>query len=136
MTNESISKNQLVAFLKTESEKKFYPITPYITRRFFIKALSKHFNLNIIFDEKTHKIILPTLSIEWTRIDSDTYGNPRYVCHFLAIHKNYATAVKLANKIGSRKYNTRKYGGGIVFQSYNIEETEKAITNLKKDLEG
>ena len=71
--------------------------------------------------------------INFTRIDNDTNGNPRYVCHFLNIADNYETAVKIANKIGGRKYHTKKYGGGIVFQSYNIKETERRINELLKD---
>lgn len=71
--------------------------------------------------------------IDWTRIDNDSNGNPRYVCHSLVIHECYVTAVKLANKIGGRKYHNKQYGGGIVFQSYNINETEKAIHNIKQE---
>lgn len=69
--------------------------------------------------------------INFTRIDNDINGNPRYVCHFLNIADDYNTAVKLANKIGGRKYHTKKYGGGIVFQSYNIENTAEKINSIK-----
>lgn len=74
----------------------------------------------------------------FTRIDNDTNGNPRYVCHFLnlvtekdrettaqdlyQLRSLYAAAVKRANKAGGRKYHTKSYGGGIVFQSYSIRE--------------
>lgn len=69
--------------------------------------------------------------ITFKRIDNDTNGNPRYVCHWLAFKTGtYAQAVKLANKIGGRKYHTKTFGGGIVFQSYNIFDTEKNILNL------
>lgn len=110
-------------------------------------------------------------SIEFTRIDNDTNGNPRYVCHFLDIplttgeqqvinvgtypldcrlsirsafnkkiskrfisHSKvdfqYQLATFKANQIGGKKYNTKKYGGGIVFQSYNIHQTEQDILNI------
>lgn len=69
-------------------------------------------------------------SIQFTRIDNDVNGNPRYVCHFLNIASDYGAAVKLANKIGGKRYHTKRYGGGIVFQSYNIAETEKRIKEL------
>lgn len=88
--------------------------------------------------------------IEFTRINNDVNGNPRYVCHFLELisdndreeaKKNkadhfgidtlYKIAVKKANKIGGRKYHNKQYGGGIVFQSYNTESTEIAIKELK-----
>jgi hypothetical protein len=68
--------------------------------------------------------------IEFTKIKNDTYGNPRYVVHFLNIADNYQDAIHLANKIGGRKYHTKSYGGGIVFQSYNIKQTERKITEL------
>lgn len=78
--------------------------------------------------------------IEFTRINNDVNGNPRYVCHFLnfipegktcqdfgGISEAYKKAVKNANNIGGRKYNTKSYGGGIVFQSYNIQNLESII---------
>lgn len=70
--------------------------------------------------------------MEFTRIKNDVNGNPRYVVHFLNIDEDYQTAVKKANKIGGRKYHTKSYGGGIVFQSYNIDDTQKKIEELKK----
>ena len=93
--------------------------------------------------------------IEFTKIKHDVNGNPRYVCHFLnlnteeeksqkthdtygfkAISMMYAWAVKRANKIGGRKYHTRAYGGGIVFQSYNIAETERDILRVVAEASG
>lgn len=69
-------------------------------------------------------------TIEFTRINNDTNGNPRYVCHFLAINGDYDTAVKMANKIGGKRFHNKQFGGGIVFQSYNIGDTERGILNL------
>lgn len=69
--------------------------------------------------------------IEFTRIDNDINGNTRYVCHWLNFNTDtYEQAVKLANKIGGRKYHTKRYGGGIVFQSYNIAATADRINQL------
>lgn len=70
--------------------------------------------------------------IEFKRVNNDINGNPRYVCHFLNIAGDYKTAVKLANKMGGRKFHNKQYGGGIVFQSYNIQETERKILELLK----
>jgi hypothetical protein len=72
-----------------------------------------------------------TNKIDFKRIDNDINGNPRYVCHFLNIADDYSTAVKLANKIGGRKYHNKQYGGGIVFQSYNIDATAQKINEIK-----
>jgi hypothetical protein len=93
--------------------------------------------------------------IEFTRINNDTNGNPRYVCHFLnlltdqekgfidlqsnnyispslSISERYNVAVRRSNKLGGRKYHTKSYGGGIVFQSYNIQDLENSILELVK----
>lgn len=80
-----------------------------------------------------------TESIEFTRLKNDVNGNPRYVCSFLHLISNekgsiaelYEIAAKKANKIGGRKYNTKAYGGGIVFQSYCLPDLEKRINEVK-----
>lgn len=84
--------------------------------------------------------------IDWTRINNDVNGNPRYVCHFLNLNTReeinqtgkdwidsstkYQVAIKRANKIGGRKFHNKQYGGGIVFQSYNLVDTERSIFEL------
>lgn len=92
--------------------------------------------------------------IDW--IKNDTKGNPRYVCHFFSLlsekekladyatedaginaacnslDNQYKLALKRAKEIGGLKFHNKKYGWGIVFQSYNITDTEnqiKAILN-------
>jgi hypothetical protein len=93
-------------------------------------------------------------SIDWTRLTNDINGNPRYVCHFFniltesekhkdfspdkqgidgavsSLDKQYKLALNRAKKLGGRKYHNKQYGGGIVFQSHNIKETEKQILDL------
>ena len=77
--------------------------------------------------------------MELIRINNDVNGNPRYVTHFLnipiegeglSISEKYALACKKANAIGGRKYHTKAFGGGIVFQSYNTNDLINAIKNL------
>lgn len=89
--------------------------------------------------------------MEFTRIKNDVNGNPRYVVHFLAllsdkeqqeirskarpfesVNDMYAYAVKKANKIGGKKYRGKDFGGGIVLQSYNIQDTENKINELNQ----
>jgi hypothetical protein len=81
---------------------------------------------------------------EWTRINNDVNGNPRYVCHFLNLlteaerekvsyPHNYPLAVKRANKIGGKKFHNKQYGGGIVFQCYGGEEMEPFIEQAKNE---
>jgi len=94
------------------------------------------------------------IEIDFTRINNDINGNPRYVCHFLNLIKDcdktdlaaqrhpyndklsaeYELAIFRAKKIGGRKYHTKSYGGGIVFQSYNLDDTKRAIINLLNEL--
>lgn len=101
--------------------------------------------------------------IEFTRINNDVNGNPRYVCHFLNLCKEtdtpaevvnndgsrmsawdvckyiynetptarqYRKALERAHQIGGRKYHTKQYGGGIVFQSYSLPELTEAIRKV------
>jgi hypothetical protein len=70
--------------------------------------------------------------IEFTRANNDTNGNPRYICHFTNLLKEdqtgYETALKNAKQFGGRKFHNKQYGGGIVFQSYNVA-VELALIN-------
>lgn len=87
----------------------------------------------------------------FTKVNSDINGNPRYVIHFLdlltteeqnEIHAKarpfkgvsdcYDYAAQKAKQIGGKRYNGKDYGGGIVFQSYNITDTANKINKLLK----
>ena len=68
----------------------------------------------------------------FTRVNNDTNGNPRYVCHFLQIADTYERALYLARQIGGRKFHNRQYGGGIAFQSYNTEILAERIAQIKE----
>jgi hypothetical protein len=70
------------------------------------------------------------------KINNDVNGNPRYVVHFidllnegerkgLDVLQSFDLAVKKARKVGGKVYKGKDFGGGIVFQSYNILETLK-----------
>ena len=77
------------------------------------------------------------MTIEFTRVNSDINGNPRYVCHFLNFIKDdekasYEVAIKRANKLGGRKFHNKQYGGGQVFQCYIIDDLEKSIVESLK----
>ena len=82
--------------------------------------------------------------ISFTRVNNNVDGNPRYVCHYTTLlteterdthnQNEYAIAVKRANKIGGRRFHNKQYGGGIVFQSYNLENTKKNIIELVSKL--
>lgn len=68
---------------------------------------------------------------DFTRINNDINGNPRYVFHFLQLADTYEHALKLAKKLGGRKFHNKQYGGGIVIQSYSLEAEIKMINEIK-----
>ena len=101
-------------------------------------------------DTKSHNVNIRVVSgigdvgQKFTRINNDVNGNPRYVVHFLELlndeerisipyNKKYEYALKKAKKIGGRKFNNKQYGGGIVFQSYNLQDTWNAIQRIKEN---
>jgi hypothetical protein len=68
--------------------------------------------------------------IPYWKVDHDTYGNPRYVVHFyeLGIELNDYGKIK-----GLTKYRAKWFGGGYVFQSYNLEHDLKwALGTVQK----
>ena len=114
-----------------------------------LQALRHHVTGAIERGEKQAIAGIPAVQPEtltFTRVPSDACGNPRYVVHFLAlntreeldragpdwigIHEKYRLACKRANSIGGRRYHTKRYGGGIVFQSYSIDETAAHISRV------
>lgn len=58
----------------------------------------------------------------FTRLNRDINGNPRFVTSWCGYgFKTYIDALIAARSIGGRKYNTKAFGGGIVFQAYESE---------------
>jgi hypothetical protein len=89
----------------------------------------------------------------FTRVNNDVNGNPRYVIHFLnclsdkendlfnnnntegfynPISSKYELALKKMKQLGGRKFHNKQFGGGIVFQSYNLRELSEQINELNK----
>jgi hypothetical protein len=81
--------------------------------------------------------------INFKRVNSDINGNPRYVCSFyhllnetesnnynMSVSEKYNLALQKAKSLGGRKYHNKQFGGGIVFQSYNIKELENKILEI------
>ena len=80
-------------------------------------------------------------TIEFTRVNNDFCGNPRYVAHFYSFLNedeqtlsNYSLAVKRANKLGGKKYRGSDFGGGIVFQCYNLDGLRKNIIDMLESI--
>ena len=88
-------------------------------------------------EEETSNKVKPS---HFTRINNDVNGNPRYVCHYVHlsspvdrdadISQRYTLALARARAIGGRKYHTKGYGGGIVFQTYSVPNTCDSINKL------
>jgi len=86
------------------------------------------------------------MAATFTKINNDVNGNPRVVVHFLNLNTQeeldrqgdawipvgvkYALALDRARKIGGKKYSTKKYAGGIVFQCYSTDELQKEIERV------
>ena len=66
------------------------------------------------------------------RIDSDYYGNPRYVIHFLSLGLKDYESSKLTRKAGLKVYRGKWFGGGFVMQSYSIERDIERVLEILK----
>jgi len=89
--------------------------------------------------------VMKYLDIEFTRVNNDSNGNPRYVFHFLSllseeesqetddtsIEDKFRLAHQRALKIGASKYRGKDFGGGFVVQSYNLHHTAKSIVESR-----
>lgn len=88
-------------------------------------------------------------TIDYFKANRDFYGNPRYIVHFFnflneeeqdriniefshSLQKEYDIALIKSRAIGGKKYRGKDFGGGIVFQSYNIQETLKKIKKIQQ----
>lgn len=89
--------------------------------------------------------------VDFKRVNSDINGNPRYVCNFrelltvaeasdyetYTVSEKYNIAIARARKIGGGKFNNKQYGGGIVFQSYSLDDTVRSIAEVTgRNLDG
>ena len=61
--------------------------------------------------------------IEVFRIKNDVNGNPRYVIHFSDLGIKLDDYDNINKLYGFKKYRAGWFGGGVVFQSYNIKDT-------------
>lgn len=83
---------------------------------------------------KTNKNIVSTQIVKVNneeitvhRIKLDVNGNPRYIAHFLSLGIKIEDYGKIA---GLTKYKAKWFGGGYVFQSYNIQEDIERVMKI------
>ena len=82
---------------------------------------------------------------DFTRVNNDGNGNPRYVCHFLKLNtpaelnaepwidvsEKYRLALARSRQLGGRKFHNKQFGGGIVFGCiFNVRELCHRINEL------
>jgi hypothetical protein len=86
--------------------------------------------------------------IDFTPINNNYYGNPRYIVHFFSflsdderksfgIHTQrslYELAVERSRKVKGKKYRGQIYGGGIVLSSYNLRDTAEKIKSIQASI--
>ena len=67
------------------------------------------------------------------RIPNDVNGNPRYVVNFRDLGVGLWDYDNINKLYGFKKYRAKWFGGGVVFQSYNIANTlEYALDKVKE----
>jgi len=85
---------------------------------------------------------------DFSRMNNDVNGNPRYCIHFLALNtpaenadysgdfitRKYNLALARARKLGGKKYHNKQFGGGIVFTTYNLRELCEQINAIRAAL--
>ena len=88
-------------------------------------------NKNYLYTE-THTV--QGKEIEAFRIPNDTNGNPRYVVHFRDLGIDLWDYDNINKLYGFNKYRAKWFGGGVVFQSYNIEDTLNFALDKVKEI--
>jgi len=65
----------------------------------------------------------------FTRLDNDVNGNPRYYLPAYTLFESHASYI--IDVLGLTKYRGKKYGPGLVIQSYNIEADALELQRLE-----
>ena len=87
---------------------------------------------NYLYTE-THTV--QNKEIEVFRIPNDVNGNPRYVVHFMDLGIKLTDYDNINKLYGFKKYRAQWFGGGVVFQSYNIADTLEYALDKVKEIE-
>ena len=67
-------------------------------------------------------------------INNDTYGNPRYVVHYLSLCLDSYETTALLKRRGLSKYRGKQFGGGFVFSVYGVEDfVNNLIQEIKEE---
>ena len=66
----------------------------------------------------------------FTRVNNDVNGNPRYVISWLSLGLDKYEASKKTREAGLKIYRGKNYGGGFIFQSYSLEQEVKWLNDI------
>ena len=89
-------------------------------------------NKNYVYKEIT---TVKNERIKVFRIKNDVNGNPRYVVHFSDLGIKLSDYDNINKLYGFKKYRAGWFGGGVVFQSYNIQDTLNFALDKVKEIE-
>lgn len=111
------------------------------------QIIYKKLNENVLrtqLNDKMKKNNFDLTKENFTRINNDTNGNPRYVTSFLnllsdyenynlglSIDGKYNLALRKAKPLGGKKFSNKLYGGGIVFGSvFNLDDLVAKVQQI------
>lgn len=81
--------------------------------------------MNVILNKKH--------DVEVYRVNNNVNGNPRYVISWLSLGLDNYQATDKTRKAGLSIYRGKQFGGGFVFQSYNLDSSLDYIFETLKD---
>lgn len=116
-----------------------------------LSAIKDYHNIGLFYCRlvKTRKelstLVTPN---DFKRVKNSSNGNPRYVIHYLKLAKvtgkfsgsykclqEYEDTLKSVKQFFSvRKYHNKQYGGGIIFESYNIDQLCEKLNKYMEEL--
>ena len=83
---------------------------------------------------------MKTTPSSFTRVKNDGYGNPRYVCGYVTFYRatdrdadaetQYSMALKRAKPLGGKRFHNKQFGGGVLFQCFNLQDLCDRINQL------
>ena len=75
----------------------------------------------------TDAIKINDKDVEYSKINHDTSGNPRYMVHYSYINNDYAEALLISRKVGAVKSRSKYYSEYIILDTYSLGRDLKRI---------
>ncbi|MEM4385980.1 MAG: hypothetical protein QXD03_05480 [Candidatus Anstonellales archaeon] len=77
-----------------------------------------------------YKVYIMGNEIKVFRTTNSVSGVPRYIVHFLSLGLKEYVSNEKTRQAGLRIYRGKDFGGGYIFQSYNLEESLRYILQV------